>query len=433
MSALSWEDMARQVLVAGRPADVTSAALGWQALLGNIDEVKRLVEADVRGLGESWKGPAYEAFRTHMEGLTRQAEAIADGAREPGNGRQSIVTVLQTAASDLERAQTAMPIPQGCVGDVMAARNGDLVIDAGLFEASVRADFAGSWPMEKVGQFNDWVGEFFNNNTEDARKAYNQVSDEYGNREREVPGSAGSDKLARGEHSGVDLEGTTGTGGAGRAPGLGDGSSTGRLGGGPSLGAGDTGFDGAGFGSGAHPDLSSGVGGYDGSAGNAPGGGYDGGSHPGAGGRADDTGTRLAGAGGGTGTLTGVSSGFGGGGGGLPSATGLGTGGGGPGGSAGLNGAGMVPGGGALGRPVSPVLPPMMGGGAGAGGRGGSGGGRGGSTGARAAGGGVRGGLAGMGHGPADGEEESAHSSWLKEDEDVWGVDDDGGPDGVLR
>ncbi|MFG1872465.1 hypothetical protein [Micromonospora arborensis] len=62
----------------------------------------------------------------------------------------------------------------------------------------------------------------------------------------------------------------------------------------------------------------------------------------------------------------------------------------------------------------------------GAGGRGGSG-----STGARAAGGGVRGGLTGTNSG-ADGDEESQHGTWLREDDDVWGADDDG-TDGVLR
>ncbi|MEH0845206.1 hypothetical protein V6U81_22720, partial [Micromonospora sp. CPCC 205711] len=360
MGGPSWEDMARQVLVAGRPSDVTGAALGWQALLGNIDEVKRLVEADVKGLGESWKGPAYEAFRTHMEGLTKQAEAIVDGARKPGHGQQSIVTVLQTAASDLERAQNAMPIPQGCVGDLMAARNGDMVLDTGLFEASVRADFMGSWPVEKIGQFNDWVGEFFNDNTEKARQAYDQVSDDYRDRERETPGGAGASPYDGGTTTRPDLGGGPGTGGAGKVPGLGGMPSTGGLGGGPSLGTGGlpgTGSGGASFGSGAHPDLSTG-GGYDGSgSGWTPGTGT--GYSPGGTGLDEDYGTGLAGAG--TGTLPGVGTGFGGGGGGLPGTTGLGAGGG-----AGAAG-GMIPGGGALGRPVSPGLPPMMGGAAGAG------------------------------------------------------------------
>ncbi|MEU7802423.1 hypothetical protein AB0B10_24485 [Micromonospora arborensis] len=455
MSALSWEDMARQVLVAGRPADVTSAALGWQALLGNIDEVKRLLDADVHDLGESWKGPAYDAFRTHMEGLTKQAETIVNGAREPGSDQHSIVTVLQTAAQDLERAQNAMPVPQGCVGDLAAARNGAIVIETGLFEASIRADFAGSWPVEKFGQLNDWVGEFFNDNTEDARRAYDQVSDDYAAREREAPGGALSEKRTGSGSSGVDLEGPTGTGGAGQAASLGGGPSTGGLGGEPSLGTGHVSSGGAGFGSGTHPDLSSGTGGYDGSDGSATSGSSKpsgGGSDLGGGALVGEYSSGLASAGGGTGTLTGVNSGFSAGGG-LPSTTGLGAGGGGLGGTAGLGGAGApIPGGGSLGRPVSLGMPPMMGGGAGTGGAGrGAGGpssrggaamapgmvgagGRGGSgsTGARAAGGGVRGGLTGTNSGADDGNEESQHGTWLREDDDVWGADDDG-TDGVLR
>ncbi|WP_433651593.1 WXG100 family type VII secretion target [Micromonospora zamorensis] len=453
MSALSWEDMARQVLVAGRPADITSAALGWQALLGNIDEVKRLVDADIHDLGESWIGPAYDAFRTHMEGLTKQAETIVDGARESGSDQHSIVTVLQTAAQDLERAQNAMPVPQGCVGDLAAARNGAIVIETGLFEASIRADFAGSWPMEKLGQLNDRIGEFFNDNTEDARKAYDQVSDDYAARERETPGGAPSEHRIDSGPSGVDLEGPPGTGGVGNAAGFGGGPSTGGLGGGRSLDTSQTGAGGAGFGSGTHPDLSSGTGGYDG---NAP----SGSSKPsgvgndlGGGAQVGEYSSGLAGAGAGTGALTGGNSGFGAGGG-VPSATGLGAGGGGLGVTAGMGGAGAhIPGGGSLGRPVSLGIPPMMGGAAGpggaggrpsrggaamapgmvgAGGRGAPGGGRGGSTGARAVGGGVWGGLTGANSGADDGNEELQRGTWLREDDDVWGADDDG-TDGVLR
>ncbi|SCF23458.1 WXG100 family type VII secretion target [Micromonospora chokoriensis] len=452
MSALSWEDMARQVLVAGRPADITSAALGWQALLGNVEEVKRLVDADVIDLGESWKGPAYDAFRTHMEGLIKQAETIVDGARESGGGQHSIVTVLQTAAQDLERAQNAMPVPQGCVGDLAAARNGAIVIETGLFEASIRADFAGSWPMEKLGQLNDRIGEFFNNNTEDARKAYDQVSDDYAARERETPGGDLSEKRTGSGPTGVDLQGPTGTGGAGQAASLGGGPSTGGLGGEPPLGTGHVSSGGAGFGSGTHPDLSAGTGGYDGNAPSGSGASSGVGNDLGDGVLAGEYSSGLAGAGAGTGTLTGVNSGFGAGGG-VPSATGLGAGGSGLGGTAGLGGAGApIPGGGSLGRPVSLGMSPMMGGAAGAGGagrgangpssRGGAAmapgmvgaGGRGGSgsTGSRAAGGGVRGGLAGANSGAGDGNEESQHGTWLREDDDVWGADDDG-TDGVLR
>ncbi|MFC5927282.1 WXG100 family type VII secretion target [Micromonospora vulcania] len=453
MSAPSWEEMARQVLVAGRPADVTSAALGWQALLGNVEEVKRLVDADIHDLGESWKGPAYDAFRTHMEALTKQAETIVDGARESGSDQHSIVTVLQTAAQDLERAQNAMPVPQGCVGDLAAARNGAIVIETGLFEASIRADFTGSWPMEKLGQLNDRIGEFFNNNTEDARKAYDQVSDDYAARERETPGGTQSEKRTGSGPSGVDLEGPTGTGGAGQPASLGGGPSTGGLGGEPSLGTGHVSSGGGGVGSGTHPDLSSGTGGYDGNAPSGSGKPSGAGSDLGGGALAGEYSSGLAGAGAGTGSLTGVNSGFGAGGG-VPSATGLGAGGGGLGGTAGLGagGGGPIPGGGSLGRPVSLSMPPMMGGAAGTGGagrgvngpssRGGAAmapgmvgaGGRGGSgsTGARAAGGGVRGGLTGTNGGVDDGNEESQHGTWLREDDDVWGPDDDG-TDGVLR
>lgn len=445
-----WETMAREVLVAGRPDKVESAALGWKELLKNIGQVQESLQQNVKDLGTVWKGPAYEAFKSHVEELAKQAGGLVDAAEKPGRDRVSIVTNLETAAKQLQEAQNSMPIPSACVGDVLAARNGEIVLGAGLFETRVKADLMGSWPMEKVGELGDWVRGWFDDQEGDARKVYNAVNGQYQDRVLESPAGGGPLSIDTPGTDIPDLGGGPGTGGGGGVPGVGGMPSTGGLGGGPSTGAGKVpgvGSGGPSIGSSAHPDLSSG-GGYTPSTGT--------GSYPGAGtvGSGGDYGTGLAGAG--TATAPGLGSGFGSGG--LPGSTGLGGG--------GLGGGGLA-GGAGIGRAVSPGMPPMMGGGmAGAGGRGAGGRGvggrlgagkpgaggmasgmggtaggrgaagaaRGGAAGAGARGAGARGGMAGMGHGGGAGygDEDAPRNSWLEEDEDIWGADGGGTP-GILR
>ncbi|MGS2615532.1 WXG100 family type VII secretion target [Micromonospora sp. LZ34] len=426
----SWEEMCQQIVIDGRPGDVASAALGWEQLLKNVNNVKESLETNVKDLGEVWKGPAYEAFKTHITGIAKQAGQLVEDA-ENHNG---IVRSLNDAADKLTAAQREFPIPATCVNDVLEARNGRLVISAGFFEMKVKPDFLG-W-LDPISALADWI----NDRSEEAAQVYNQVSGEYSTIDSGTPGRATPPELTNPDVKTPNLGGGPGAGSTGSVPGIGGSPSTGGLGSSPSLNAAgmpDTGSPG--IGSGAHPDLS---GGYGSGAG----------GYPGSGSLADDYGSGLAGAG------TATPPGLGGGGGGLPATSGLGGGGGGGGGM----GGGMIPGGGALGRPVAAGMPPMMGGGAAGAGRGGGRGGRlgaggklgggvgmapamgggaaggargGGRAGAGARGAGVRGaGVAGMGGagGAGYGEEEAPRNTWLEEDEDVWGADGDGAP-GVLR
>jgi hypothetical protein len=424
----SWEDMAREVLVEGNPAKVQSAALGWKELIKNLNQVKESLETNVKDLGKTWKGPAYEAFKTHIEGIAKKIDGIVDDIDKPGRGKVSIVTTLETAAKQLEDAQNKMPIPAACVGDIMAARNGEITIGVGFFEAKVTADLMGSWPVEQIGKLTDWVTGWFSDQEGEARKVYNEVNNNYKQRVMEAPGNVSPIGQTDVRPEVPNLDDGGGGGPSGKVPSIGDTPKPGDI---------DTGkpptslrqvpdLDKPKFDPRTHPDLTPDYPGTD----------------------SDGRGTGLAGA--------------------TPPSTtnfnpggGLGTGGGLGGGSGtGLSG-GSLPGGG-LGKPVSPGLPPMLGGGmAGAGGRGASGGrlgtggarpgiagamapgaagGRGG-TGGRAAAAGRpgaaamagRGALAGAGHGGAGyGEEELPRNTWLEEDEDVWGAGGDGAP-GVLR
>ncbi|SCF38501.1 hypothetical protein GA0074695_6397 [Micromonospora viridifaciens] len=410
----SWEEMCQQIVIDGRPGDVNSAAAGWEVLLKNLTTVKQNLETNVKDLNETWKGPAYEAFKSHVEGLAKRIGGVVDDAQAHGG----IAPSLRDAAERLHSAQAAFPIPLSCVNDVLEARNAELTIGVGFFEAKVKPDFMGL--VDPITSMMDW----FNDKTDDAAKVYNQVSGEYLDIESRVPDSTGRPEMNETDPwEKPKLDDGGGGGGGGGTPDIGGSPDIGGLGDRPSMGGdnkppsiGSTGLGpgsgGSGIGSGTHPDLSSGAGGY----------------HPGAGtgSLASEYGSGLAGAGSGLDTPS--RTGLGGGGGGLPGTTGLGGAGGGPGTGGGLGaGGGMAGagggflGGGALGRPVGTGVP-MMGGGMAGGGRGGAG--RPGAGGMAGAGGR---GAAGGAHGA-----NASQDTWLHEDEDVWGSDSGGSP-GILR
>ncbi|SCE79023.1 WXG100 family type VII secretion target [Micromonospora mirobrigensis] len=415
MSGKSWEEMAREVLVEGNPAEVRGAALDWEEILRNVGQVRASLTQNVGDLGRTWKGPAYDAFKGHVDGLVKQIDGMVEAVSDPGAGRVGIVPTLETAAAQIEKAQADMPIPAACVGDVLAARNGELTLGVGFFETKVRADVLGSAPVEMLGQLGDWVTGWFSDQEADARRVYQALDGGV----RETAGSA--------PRGGIDSIGDTppalppppslggGGGGSGVGPmpsgGLGSPGTGGISGGGvpggvgsvPGLGSAD-GYGGGsgltGVGSGTHPDLGVGGGGYP--SGDL--GGFDpgtvGGHVPAAGGGVGTGGGYSTGLAGAAPLPTGSAGGLGGG---LGGGVGLG---GGAGAGAGLSGGGGLGGGagagllaGGIGRPVNPGLPPMMGGGAAGAGRGGGGRGAGGRLGAgRVGAGGMGGGMApGMG------------------------------------
>ncbi|MFF5176533.1 WXG100 family type VII secretion target [Micromonospora sp. NPDC000316] len=442
---LSWEEMCQKVVIDGRPGDVESAALGWEQLIKNLNNVKQSLDTNIKDLGTTWKGPAYEAFKGHVEQIAKDTgQLVADA--EKGTG---IVQSLKAAADRLTAAQRDFPIPATCVNDVLEARNAKLTLSVGFFEAKVSPDFLG-W-LDPVSAIADWI----NDQSKDAADVFERVSGEYQAIAPGTPGTGGPITAGDPTRQIPNLDtGGGGGGGVGGVPNIGGGNPSAGAGIKPSISGLDTGNPPGG--SGVHPALTSeydpGTGGYPGTGG-----------VPGTGGLDEEFSSGLAGAGG-----AGVP-GLGSGGGGLGSAGGLGSGGGGGGlGSAG-SGVGALAGGGALGRPVTPGMGPMMGGGAagagrgggrGAGGRlgaggklgggmapgmggvaaGGAGAGRGGAgrgaggAGAAGRGAGARGagGMAGMGGGAGYGEEEAPRDTWLEEDEDVWGADG-GGTSGVLR
>ena len=443
--ALDWTTMVNQVVIAGRPADVEDAALGWQELIANVREVSTALDRDLKGIDAFWTGKAADAFGDHVGETSKQLKTLADtAAPEGGTG---IVETLRDAAQDLQSAQAAMPIPSTMIGDVMAARNSRLYIGPGVLEIELKSGFFNSAPMQAVGWLTDQFRSFLSDVEDDARQAYDTVDGQHESTADRAPNAGPMMIDNTPTVTPPDLGGGgPGGGGPGGMPKIGGGG--GGMPGGFDMPGADTGLgdmpgvlDGSPIDSPSAPDVSE-----------------------------FDPGSGLAGAGGGISTAPGL---------GVPGGLGGGLGNGGGLGGAGLGGGaggiGGIPGGGSLGKPVTPALASMGGGvagrGAGGGGRGGSprgvgggvagvggvgagaGAGRGGTAAGRGGPGGVaagagagrpggaaaRGGMAGRGAGFAAGPgaaggdgEEDEYDSWLYEDDDVWSAGAHMPPPGVL-
>ncbi|MDP9791623.1 uncharacterized protein YukE [Catenuloplanes nepalensis] len=473
----TWEQMVTQVVIHGKPDNIRAAAAGWDLALRNLNDVKTSLDDNVTDLGTTWKGEAYESFKAHIERISQNMETVYNDANSMG----TVVGTLNTSADRLQAAQAEIPIPAGMEDEIAALRNEDQGIADGVFESTAvgllglpfgpmgfALGTALGAVLSSTGVF-DALSDWLNDRTDEARVIWNRLNFEIEGEAAVTPAGvpigfqsmnlASEIPLGTGAPS-TDIGALTGGNGiAGATPALstsppdigsvappGTGAFDPATAAAPQLGA-----------AGAPPSLGAGTAGFDPGAATPGTGSFDPGVlGPGS---LDDPpgGTGLAGAGSGlgagglgglgTGGLGAGGLGAGGLGTGALGAGGLGSPGGAGGPAGGLGGAPI--GGGALGKPVSPAqagIPGVgaLGAGAAAGAGRGNGKGGAGTTGkpllpGSAAGGGAAGraglpgvgGIGGAGQGAGFGDEEE-HTTWLTEDEDVWGTSGAVAP-GVLR
>jgi hypothetical protein len=382
----SWEQIVSDVCVNGRPQRLSDAAAVWKVVFANAQTVADAIRDSSRRLEPVWTGKAGDDYRHHLETVAQSIEQIH-------HDNEPVIHMLEKTSGDLGGAQARMPIPDHMLDQVYYKRHelesanstyGGIALAAGTVALApvalpMWAGIGGGSVFGGGHFWNSLVGgagnltretlgalwDKFDDHTKEAEGVYEDVNGQYGATSLQTP----QPTYTKGHVSANnDYPGLGGGGGGGSAGGVG-----GLHGGAPKLGTtgiSPTGTDGLGGVGGYQPD--------------------------------DQLGTGLSGAGG-VGP-TGLGSG------------GPGLGGGGLGGASGLGGAG---GGGmaGVGKPVLGDALAGMGGGApmGAAGGRGAGGGRGGRGSGRGAG--MMGGGQG-GHGAGDGDE---RTTWLTEDEDVWG------------
>jgi uncharacterized protein YukE len=451
----SWEEVITMVVIPGHPEKIREASGSWEVLFHNIEQARTMVDQVGAGV-TGWEGQTATAFKSHISNLSQNMTTLVERHRP-------VVQHLNTSADNLQSALDNTPIPSDMVDDVMRARqnfgdSGSLnVVHTGVIFDIMYPVFLG-WAMSAVTSLfgiDDWVKrklrDWISDGDDQAKAAYKSLAGQHVNTMDAMP-KAG--RLLTQDDEATTVSPTIPPGGGSPS---GSPSISGGGGGGPqttSL-AGAGGLSGVGAGAGlsgvGQPGGLAGAGGLGGpnlnpssalsstSAGSAIRGGM-GGMPMGMAGMGG-----MAGAGGAGGARSGGSRV-----GGIPSARTPGMGGmpmGGMAGGAGAGGRGAgtrgAGGGAGAGRGGVGGMPMGgMAGGAGAGGRG-AGGRAGGSVpgvasgvaggaGGRGAGGaGARGvGMAGMGAGAGagGGDQATDHSTWLEEDEDVWGTDSDAAP-----
>jgi hypothetical protein len=456
----SWEDVVNMVVVPGNATGIYEAAGQWDLLLTRVRQVQTAIDELKTGL-ETWEGAAGDTYRNHLTQLSTAINQAVDSS-------SGLPNTLRTAGDHVANTLNNTPIPGELVGEVRDAReqflNGgalDTRFHDGFFFDALLPSFLG--PASDIlsaglglldalpgmgairDKASDMVRDFISSEDDKAIAAYRSLSSNHSTN----AGLVNAAGIETGAPEVINPE--LGQVGRTTAPSMGPGTGTmptiGGGAGGPTIGTDEWNQDPAGFGTG----LAGAGGGGPVSVGGGGGGGLGGIGGGGLGGIPSGGAGGLAGGGGGAGGLpSSVSAGAalrGGGAGGIGGMPMMGAGaagaGRGAGGTrtagAGLAGKGVGGAGAGGGRGMGGM--PMMGG-AGAGGAGarGAGAGKGVAGGppgvaSRVGGGAGAGGRGAMGGAPMAGAGAGAgsdhatdHSTWLEEDEDVWGVDSDAPP-----
>jgi len=447
----SWEEVITMVVIPGQPDAIRNASGQWEVLFSRLDEARSMVDQEVQRL-QTWEGAAGDTYRQHLTEIGQKISSLVQQ-------HKPVVQQLNTSAENLQNALENTPIPDDMVDDVMRARadyarSGQINTNEwspGAIFDKMFPIMSNRWVSEAVnfitGGFADWVSDklrdWITSEDDKAKAAYHQLAGQHVSTMDSMPqgyhmlsGEAYTRTVTPGQPAGATTPGSAGTpsgydttlAGAGGGPG---GPGAGGFG-----GPGGTGIAGNNPGQGLY-NPGGGLAGGGGGAGGVPAGGMPGSTSAANAGRGVGGmgmgGMPMGGGMGGAGAAGAGGSGARGGSPKLnvPSSTTAGGAGGGMGGGRGGMG-GMPMGGmgaGAAGAGAAGAR------GAGSGGKpGGVPGGVAGGTGAggKGAGAGGRMGMGGMpmgaGGGHGAGGEGSDHSTWLNEDEDVWGTDSDAPP-----
>ncbi len=435
----TWEEVITMVVIPGNPQAIYEAAGSWQVVFSRVQQAQAMLDQLNWSL-QNWTGPAADTYKQRLTGISQDMAVLMEQHRP-------VIDQLQTAGDNLQNALVNTPIPDDMVDQVMDARrnyadNGTL--DTNRWRPGAIFDFmfpimSNRW-LSEVGSFltfgfTDWVTDklrdWLTDEDDKARAAYRQLANQHVSTMQSMPQGQSvmsDDVMARtvtpsdwatptapssaGTPSGfgTSLAGAGGAGGPTTVPGSGPGTGLGTAGGLASsggIGGVPAGVGAGGAGNVTMPGSSSAASaGRGGMMGGMPVGGMAGAQGAGAGGRTSAAGARGIG---------GMPMG------GMPGAAGAGAAGAGRGVGGGKGGALGTAGAAAGGRAGMPGMGGMPMGAAGAAGAGAAGAGRGAGAG--------RAGMVGgapAGHGnPEDGE---THSTWLNEDEDVWGSDSDAPP-----
>jgi hypothetical protein len=178
----SWEDVISMVVIPGQPDHIRNAAEIWGVLFTRIEQAKKLLDDGIGDL-KTWEGAAGETYRNHLSGVSKSLGEMIDK-------HQTIKVSLETAAKDLEAAINKIPIPDDMIHEVMAAKqdffnNGKgspfgkdsifntlLPVYGNKWVDELRETFSWDWAEHKL---RDWIS----SQDDDAKKAYHSLANQH--------------------------------------------------------------------------------------------------------------------------------------------------------------------------------------------------------------------------------------------------------------
>ncbi|MEV6344869.1 hypothetical protein [Actinoplanes sp. NPDC051851] len=178
----SWEDVITMVVIPGEPGHIRSAAGVWEVIFSRIEQAKALLDDGIGDL-KSWEGDAGTAYREHLTGVSKEIGTLIDQHRP-------VITALNTAADNLESAIDKIPIPDDMAHEVKAAKDGFINSGnvAGLGPDAIYQTlmpiFSNKWVDELRETFSwDWaqknLRDWISSQDDEAKAAYQQLAGEH--------------------------------------------------------------------------------------------------------------------------------------------------------------------------------------------------------------------------------------------------------------
>jgi hypothetical protein len=177
---VSWEQAAVEVLVYGRTEVIGELEGDWQTVFRRGGEVARELRQAAASLG-SWHGAAGEVYRQRLTDLAARVDQV-----EADCG--AIVPTLAAARQSLATAQEAMPVPSEAVDNLAWARmKGDgAPLGSGFFMAAAQRTVAGGVTDLGAG-LSDEVRDWFTNEEAKARQVHATVNGAYEEADANAP------------------------------------------------------------------------------------------------------------------------------------------------------------------------------------------------------------------------------------------------------
>lgn len=178
----SWEDVITMVVIPGQPDHIRNAAGIWGILFNRIEQAKKLLDDGIGDL-KTWEGAAGETYRNHLSSVSKSLGEMIDK-------HQTIKVSLETSATNLSTAIDKIPIPDDMIHEVMAAKqdffkNGKgspfgkdsifntlLPVYGNKWVDELRETFSWGWAEHKL---RDWIS----TQDDDAKKAYHSLATQH--------------------------------------------------------------------------------------------------------------------------------------------------------------------------------------------------------------------------------------------------------------